>query len=51
MRTALERFVDERRRQQIGAEIVVGYERQPETAEELAQAEQATLALVVEEPW
>jgi hypothetical protein len=43
--------VAEHRRQRIGAEIVAGYTRCPETDEELAQAEQATRALIEEEPW
>jgi Arc/MetJ-type ribon-helix-helix transcriptional regulator len=51
MRMGLERLVEEHRRQRIGAEIVEGYTRHPETDEELAQAEKATRALVEEEPW
>jgi Arc/MetJ-type ribon-helix-helix transcriptional regulator len=51
VRLGLERLVDEHRRQRIGAEIVAGYMRHPETDEELAQAEQATRALIEEEPW
>jgi len=46
-----EKLVDEQRRRRIGAEIVAGYERRPETDEELAQAERATRALIEEEPW
>jgi metal-responsive CopG/Arc/MetJ family transcriptional regulator len=51
VRVALEKLVDEQRRSRIGAEIVAGYERCPETDEELAQAEQATRAMIEEEPW
>jgi metal-responsive CopG/Arc/MetJ family transcriptional regulator len=51
VRLGLERLVEEHRRQRIGAEIVAGYMRYPETDEELAQAEQATRALIEEEPW
>jgi Arc/MetJ-type ribon-helix-helix transcriptional regulator len=51
MRMGLERLVEEHRRRRIGAEIVEGYTRHPETHEELAQAEEATRALVAEEPW
>jgi Arc/MetJ-type ribon-helix-helix transcriptional regulator len=51
VRVALEKLVDEQRRRRIGAEIVAGYERCPETDEELAQAERATQALIEEEPW
>ncbi len=51
VRMGLERLVEEHRRRRIGAEIVAGYTRLPETDEELAQAEQATRALIEEEPW
>lgn len=51
VRLGLEKLVDEQRRRKIGAEIIAGYERFPETDEELAQAEQATRALIEEEPW
>jgi Arc/MetJ-type ribon-helix-helix transcriptional regulator len=51
MRMGLERLVEEHRRRRIGAEIVEGYTRHPETDEELAQAETATRALIEEEPW
>ncbi|HEY4811721.1 MAG TPA: ribbon-helix-helix domain-containing protein [Solirubrobacteraceae bacterium] len=51
MRMGLERLVEEHRRRRIGAEIVEGYTRHPETDEELAQAETGTRALIEEEPW
>jgi Arc/MetJ-type ribon-helix-helix transcriptional regulator len=51
VRVALEKLLDEQRRRRIGAEIVAGYERYPETDEELAQAERATRTLIEEEPW
>jgi metal-responsive CopG/Arc/MetJ family transcriptional regulator len=51
VRMGLQKLVEEHRRSQIGAEIVAGYTRHPETDEELAQAEQATRALIEEEPW
>jgi Arc/MetJ-type ribon-helix-helix transcriptional regulator len=51
VRMGLEKLIEERRRQQVAAEIVAGYERYPETGEELAQAKQATRALIEEEPW
>ncbi|HEV3046804.1 MAG TPA: ribbon-helix-helix domain-containing protein [Solirubrobacteraceae bacterium] len=51
VRMGLERLLEERRRRRIGDEIVAGYMRHPETDEELAQAEQATRALIEEEPW
>ena len=51
VRMALEKLVDEHRRRRIGTEIIAGYERLPETDEELTQAEQATRALIDGEPW
>jgi Arc/MetJ-type ribon-helix-helix transcriptional regulator len=51
VRVALEKLIDEQRRRRIGAEIVAGYERFPETDEELAQAERTTRTLIEEEPW
>jgi Arc/MetJ-type ribon-helix-helix transcriptional regulator len=51
VRMGLERLLEERRRRRVGDEIVSGYERRPETDEELAQAEEATRALIEEEPW
>jgi Arc/MetJ-type ribon-helix-helix transcriptional regulator len=51
VRIGLERLVDEHRRRQIGAELVAAYRRQPQTSDELAGLEQATRALVEEEPW
>jgi Arc/MetJ-type ribon-helix-helix transcriptional regulator len=51
VRVALERLVDEQRRRRIGAEIVAGYERCPETDEEIAHAERLTRASIAEEPW
>ncbi|MGD1059303.1 MAG: ribbon-helix-helix domain-containing protein [Solirubrobacteraceae bacterium] len=51
MRMGLERLVEEHRRRRIGEEIVAGYERQPQTDEELAGLDAATRALVAEEPW
>jgi Arc/MetJ-type ribon-helix-helix transcriptional regulator len=51
VRLGLERLVDEHRRRQVGASIVEGYRRLPQTAEELAGLDHATRALVGEEPW
>jgi Arc/MetJ-type ribon-helix-helix transcriptional regulator len=51
VRLGLERLVEEHRRRQIGTEIVEAYRRQPQTDEELAGLDQATRALVAEEPW
>jgi Arc/MetJ-type ribon-helix-helix transcriptional regulator len=50
-RVGLEQLVDAHRRRRIGAQIVEAYRRQPQTDEELAGIEEATRALVEEEPW
>jgi Arc/MetJ-type ribon-helix-helix transcriptional regulator len=51
VRLGLERLVDEHRRRRIGAEIVEAYSRMPQTEEELAGLDEATRALIAEEPW
>jgi Arc/MetJ-type ribon-helix-helix transcriptional regulator len=51
VRIGLEKLVEEHRRRRIGAEIVEGYTRQPQTDEEIANAERATRASIAEEPW
>ncbi len=51
VRLGLERLIDQQRRQRIGAEIIDAYRRRPQTKEELAGLEEATRALVSEEPW
>ncbi|HEX3693427.1 MAG TPA: ribbon-helix-helix protein, CopG family [Solirubrobacteraceae bacterium] len=51
VRMALEQLVDQHRKQRVAAEIVAGYERCPETEEELAGFDRKTRALVAEEPW
>jgi Arc/MetJ-type ribon-helix-helix transcriptional regulator len=51
VRLALERLVDQNRRQEVAAAIVDAYTRQPQTADELAGLDEATRALVDEEPW
>lgn len=51
VRLGLERLIEDHRRRRTGAEIADAYRRQPQTEEELAGLEQATRALVAEEPW
>jgi len=51
VRLALERLVDQHQRRQIGDEIATAYRRRPQTAEELAGLEEATRALIAEDPW
>jgi Arc/MetJ-type ribon-helix-helix transcriptional regulator len=51
VRLGLERLVDEHRRRRVGEALVSAYRRQPQTDEELAGLDDATRALVHEEPW
>lgn len=51
VRLALETLVDHHRRGRVGAQIAAAYRRQPQTEEELAGLNEATRALVEEEPW
>jgi Arc/MetJ-type ribon-helix-helix transcriptional regulator len=51
VRLGLERLVDEHRRRRIGEEIVEAYRRTPQTEEELSGLDEATRALIAEEPW
>jgi Arc/MetJ-type ribon-helix-helix transcriptional regulator len=51
VRVALEQLIDQHRRRRVGAEIVEAYRRQPQTEEELTGLDQATQAMVDEEPW
>ncbi len=50
-RVGLRELVDRHRRRRIGAEIADAYRRRPQTVDELAGLEQATRALIAEEPW
>jgi Arc/MetJ-type ribon-helix-helix transcriptional regulator len=51
VRLGLRRLVDQQQRQRVGAAIVEAYRRQPQADEELAELDEATRALVNEEPW
>ena len=51
VRLGLERLVDLHQRQRVGASIVEAYRREPQTEEEVAGLDEATRALVNEEPW
>jgi Arc/MetJ-type ribon-helix-helix transcriptional regulator len=51
VRLGLERLDDQQQRQRVGAAIVDAYRLQPQTDEELAGLDEATRALVNEEPW
>jgi Arc/MetJ-type ribon-helix-helix transcriptional regulator len=51
VRLGLERLVERHRRLAVGVAIVEAYRREPQTDEELAGVDEATRALVAEEPW
>lgn len=51
VRAGLESLVDWHRRAEIGAAIVEGYRRMPQTEEELAGADAAARRMIAEEPW
>ena len=51
VRLGLEALVERHRRQRTGAAIVDGYRRHPQDEDELAGLDEATRALVEEEPW
>jgi Arc/MetJ-type ribon-helix-helix transcriptional regulator len=51
VRLGLERLVEEHRRRLVGAQIVDAYRRLPQSDDELAGLDDATRALIGEEPW
>lgn len=51
VRLGLERLVDQQQRQRVAAVIVESYRQRPQSDEELAGLDEATRALVSDEPW
>ncbi|HVM14826.1 MAG TPA: ribbon-helix-helix domain-containing protein [Egibacteraceae bacterium] len=51
VRIGLAQLVDRHRRRQIGESIAAGYRGLPQSDAELAGLDEATRALVAEEPW
>jgi Arc/MetJ-type ribon-helix-helix transcriptional regulator len=51
VRLGLRGIVDAHRRRRIGDAIVAGYQAQPQTASEVGWADEATVAMITEEPW
>jgi Arc/MetJ-type ribon-helix-helix transcriptional regulator len=51
IRVGLERLVDEHRRARIGEAIVRGYQAIPQGADEMTWADEATIAMIDQEPW
>jgi Arc/MetJ-type ribon-helix-helix transcriptional regulator len=51
VRLGLERLVDELERERIGRLIVQGYERMPQTEDELEWTDAAARRMIADEPW
>ena len=51
VRDALRALVDQQRRRSVGEAIAEGYRRLPQTDSELAWSDEATVAMIAEEPW
>ena len=51
VRLGLEALVERHRRVQVGQAIVDGYRRSPQRGDELTGLDEATRALIEEEPW
>ncbi len=51
VRLGLEQLVDRYRRHTIGARIVDGYLRQPQEEGEIGWPDEATVAMIADEPW
>jgi Arc/MetJ-type ribon-helix-helix transcriptional regulator len=51
VRIGLEELADRLERERIGRQIIEGYQRMPETPEELAWAEESLEEMLAEEPW
>lgn len=51
VRRGLEALVEQHRRARIGAEIVAGYERLPQSEDDGEWTDEATRQMIAEEPW
>lgn len=51
LRLAMDEFLDAERRRRTGEAIVAGYQRIPQTDDEIAGAEASARAMIAEEPW
>ena len=51
VRRAIDRFVDEQRRAEIGRQIVEGYERVPQEGHDGLWSDEQTFRMIAEEPW
>lgn len=51
VRRGLELLIDAERRARTGAAIVDGYRRLPQSPDEIGSADEATRAMIADEPW
>jgi Arc/MetJ-type ribon-helix-helix transcriptional regulator len=51
VRLGLEQWIDHVRRRRVGEQIVQGYRERPQGESELGWADQATVAMIADEPW
>ena len=51
VRDGLRTLVDQQRRSTVAAAIVEGYRRLPQTGSEVGWSDEATIAMISEEPW
>jgi Arc/MetJ-type ribon-helix-helix transcriptional regulator len=51
VRRGLRAIVDGYRRRRIGDAIVAGYRARPQGADEIGWADEATIAMIADEPW
>jgi Arc/MetJ-type ribon-helix-helix transcriptional regulator len=51
VRAGLLRLVDEHRRRAVGRRIVEGYRAVPQSVDEVAWTDAATVAMIADEPW
>ena len=51
VRTGLRQVVDDLRRRQVADAIVAGYRAYPQTADEIGWPDEATVAMIVDQPW
>ncbi len=51
VRDGLKALVDQQRRQSVAEAIVEGYRRLPQTDSEVGWSDEATVAMIAEEPW
>jgi len=51
VRAGLEALLEQQRREAIGQAIVEGYRRIPQSEDDLGWSDEATAAMIAEEPW